>query len=778
MANGNMRTTHQAALFTAALLLLSAAVFLPLSGPSSPAYKTHSTEPATHTVQPEGRVLVILIDSLKQEDMYGPDMPFLSASRQRGAWGISRVAYVPLSISGTHAIFSGVLAGPFSILSDFSPSASAHDNLFRRVSARGGSAAVFGGLLHGLYARDTGRALYDHGGLAFSQYREEAENVFGQAYGYLAGGGWNLAALSSYALDHAGHLYTPRSAEYRKMLREMDDHVRRLVELTGPSDTVLITSEHGIDDNGFHVSLSTEVMDTGFILLGPRIKKAGPLTVMQPDWAPTLSLLAGVPYFYGYPGLPALDLLSLPAAAHEGILMNFSGIYGEENLSLSKLRELRGERLAQKNTAGLLIAAAAAAAGFILLLFLAPGSVAGHARTIATASILLLAAAALMVSGAADLISNRFPFSANFIMWNPWLVISFLCGVAALSALASRLSRGGLLLSASAFVLPAAAFAAHDPYHSLAWLSVVAPLTAWAWSRRPQWAVVFICIGMGLMIRRLTFYEAAGGLHLPERWVFGALAVALCASFLWFRLKAARPAAGLMTGVLCNVPALVVMALPFSVEAKALLLLLCLLPTLAAIRFAPGGRDIWISLWVLLFLLGTSSRLNYLTHAALVPIFVSVWAVARGLSSVGAGLSAGLALWLVYLLPGNDFGLDLYAFHDRLIMGSAAASRMWQTGLVVAARYVLPAGVILWGILRERGGSGIPEVSAMVLPIAAGAGMIIGGLAFSTHSGFPWRESGTLIVLACYAFVASGGLIFALLLRKLESVFSPVKHLA
>jgi len=74
----------------------------------------------------------------------------------------------------------------------------------------------------------------------------------------------------------------------------LDNYVRQLVELTTNDDIVLITAEHGIDTNGFHVDRTEFVIDTPFVLSGPRINKGGPKEILQIDLAPTLSLLAGV----------------------------------------------------------------------------------------------------------------------------------------------------------------------------------------------------------------------------------------------------------------------------------------------------------------------------------------------------------------------------------------------------------------------------------------------------------------------------------------------------
>ena len=266
-----------------------------------------------------GRVLIFLLDSTRKDSMFSENMPYISNLREKGAWGISRVISTPLSVAGDNAIFSGVVSGPFSFLDDFSGKPSAYDNLFKRVTLQNKRAIIFSShCLRGAYGKYTDFSAFVPKNFLFSQYREDAKYLFDQTYDFLKQKEWDLAAVQFITMDFIGHLETPHSPDYIPELKLLDNYVRQLVELTTDEDIVLITSEHGMDDNGFHVDRTEFVIETPFILTGPGINKGGPKEVLQIDWAPTLSLLAGVSPFYASPALPAIDLLSLPPEYSSG----------------------------------------------------------------------------------------------------------------------------------------------------------------------------------------------------------------------------------------------------------------------------------------------------------------------------------------------------------------------------------------------------------------------------------------------------------------------------
>ena len=104
----------------------------------------------------EGRILVILVDSFPARFAFSEHMPFLSKFRHQGAWGISKVISLPLTVAGDHAIFAGRFANPFSILDDFSGSDSEYDNLFKRLNNKGKRSVILSsGCLRGAYGKYT-----------------------------------------------------------------------------------------------------------------------------------------------------------------------------------------------------------------------------------------------------------------------------------------------------------------------------------------------------------------------------------------------------------------------------------------------------------------------------------------------------------------------------------------------------------------------------------------------------------------------------------------------
>ncbi|MHC4182860.1 MAG: alkaline phosphatase family protein, partial [Planctomycetota bacterium] len=287
--------------------------------------------------------------------MFSEEMPYISSLRNKSAWGISRVISTPLSVAGDHAIFSGVVSGPFSFLDDFSSSKkpSTHDNLFRRVTQKEKRAVIFSSdCLRGAYGSDTDLSVFVPNGFLFSQYREDAKYIFDNASDFLKNEEWDLAAVQFVTMDFIGHLETPLSPNYSPTLKLLDNYVRQLVELTTDDDIVLITTEHGMDINGFHLDRTEFVIDTPFILSGLGINKGGPKEILQIDWAPTLSILAGVSPFYTSPALPALDLLLLPSEYSSELIRNFSKkIVGNSNISnLDELRKIRLTKMGRKSS--------------------------------------------------------------------------------------------------------------------------------------------------------------------------------------------------------------------------------------------------------------------------------------------------------------------------------------------------------------------------------------------------------------------------------------------
>jgi len=721
-----------------------------------------------------GRMLVILLDSTRKDSMFSNDMPFVSSLREQGAWGISRVVSAPLSVAGDHAIFSGVILSPLSIVDDFSDSVkpSAYDNLFKRITQVEKRAIIFSAdCLRGAYGRDTDLSAFVPKGFLFSQYREDAKYIFDKTYHFLKNEEWDLAAVQFITMDFIGHLETPLSPSYLPTLRLLDNYVRQLVELTTDEDIVLITSEHGIDNNGFHVDRTEFVIDTPFILTGPNVNRGGPREVLQIDWAPTLSILAGVSPFYKSTALPALDLLSLPPEYRSILLSKFSRIItGNPGISsLDELRKIRLTKMGRKSSSFLCILIALATVcslTLFLLVALSNDDYQGnmHSKikyiTFWICSLCTLTCIELYF-GILDYISNNFPFSANNIFEHPIRVASALILAVILPMFYYQIIRKrgpGTRDSSLLFLLTlifSVVFVATNPYHPLNWAVVIIPLLAWGVTRHPGWLIIFSAILAGMAIRRLTFYNVYHPIAIPDRWVLSLIVLFAGTAFLLWRLRFEKSRATVIGyGIAGVLPCIVIVAWPAGAGVKTILLLLSLIPLIFVSRRTPKTVDVWLALWIVFFYLGTSGSINHASHIVAFPLFVAAWAISEKTSVVTKGSMITLVIWALYLLPGNEFDLKIYELRDKFIMGSVIAKQIEMTVIVIGSRYIVPVAILIWIIKRATPRTSLLSMfSVAILPLVFGIGISLTIWTSTTFTDYPWDLFAKLTLLFGFSFI-------------------------
>lgn len=762
---------NKATLFILALVMFASGVFLAYH-PMLVRKKQPLHKEVDHTVaskhQP-GRMLVILVDGLRNDFAFSNRMPFLSSCRIRGVWGVSEVVSLPLSIAGDQAIFSGTVADPLAILQDFQASTATSDNLFFRVTRTGSRAVIFGDLLRGAYGEYTDLTAFKPKSFLFSEYRENAAHIFEQAYSFLKTERWNLAVIQFITLDYLGHLGTPLSSNYPSTLLLIDEYIRMLVSLTTDNDTVLITSEHGMDDYGFHMDRSPEVVETPFILSGPEVKKGGPKTILQIDWAPTLSILAGVSPFYNSPALPALDLIKIPENEASVLLKKFSEIIAGTSTALA-LNELRERRLAiLAEEASPVISGLIALVTFLSMTIFAyialRDSVQGWKLRSTLFGIgggvfgLCLLISFLLWSGVLDYLSCHLTFSANFILTHPFGVITAFVLIAFLPLLYKLVfDNKGLkfgktpLLFLFAFAF-SSVFLCTNPYHPLNWIVLSLPLVGFAVLHRFAWLVIFGGICIGFVIRRLTFYNVYDPIDLPARWLLAvAMLIAALAYLCWRMQNEPRKTRVVWTGVLCFFPGILVIAWRTSVEMHAMFLLILMIPVIFASLKEPKARDIWWALWVVFFYLGTSSSINNTAHIVALPLLIAAWKASEGTSAVARGVVVTLVVWALYLIPGNSFDLKIIELNDRFILTSAIDQHIEITVMLIAVRYILPIAVLIWGMKwTQQPISMLSMASTALLPVVCGIGAMLTVLSLS-HAviGLPWERFIRLAVLLGY----------------------------
>ena len=719
-------------------------------------------------------MLVILLDSTRKDSMFSEGMPFISSLRKQGAWGISRVVSAPLSVAGDHAIFSGVIISPLSIVDDFSDSVrpSAYDNLFKRITQKKKRAAIFSSdCLRGAYGSDTDLSAFVPKGFLFSQYREDAKYIFDQTHDFLKYEQWDLAAVQFVTMDFIGHLETPLSPNYMPTLKLLDNYVRQLVELTTDEDTVLITAEHGIDNNGFHVDRTEFVIDTPFILTGPNVNRGGPREVLQIDWAPTLSILAGVSPFYKSTALPALDLLSLPPGYRSILISKFSQVIAG-NPEISELDELRQIRLTKmgRESSPLLCVFIVLATLFSLTLFTYvalsnddyKGGIRSKIKYIAVWGCCLCALTCIeLYFGILDYISDNVPFSANNILDHPVKIGLALILIVILPMCYYQIIKKKVP-DTKDFSLPflltlifSVTFIATNPYHPLNWAVVIIPLLGWGMTRHPAWLIIFFATLTGMAIRRLTYYHVYHPIAMPDRWVLSLIVLFAGAAFLLWRLRLDKRRVSIIGyGILGVLPCIVIIAYPASAGVKTILLLLSLIPLIFVSRWMPKTLDIWLALWIVFFYLGTSGSINHVSHIIALPLLVAVWAISEKTSVVTKGSMVTLVIWTLYLLPGNEFDLKIYELRDKFIMGSVIAKQIEMTVMVISSRYIIPVTILVWMMKRLSPHTSLLSMFAVtILPVVFGIGICLAIWASSAFVDYPWDMFAKLTILFGFSFI-------------------------
>jgi hypothetical protein len=722
----------------------------------------------------KGRMLVILLDSTRKDSMFSDNMPYISSLREQGAWGISRVISTPLSVAGDHAIFSGVISSPFTIIDDFSASIkpSAYDNLFRRITQQNKRAVIFSSdCLRGAYGSDTDLSAFTPKGFLFSQYREDAEYIFDKTYSFLNNKKWDLAAVQFVTMDFIGHLETPHSPNYSPTLKLLDDYVRQLVELTTNDDIVLITAEHGIDTNGFHVDRTEFVIDTPFVLTGPGINRGGPKEILQIDWAPTLSILAGVSPFYEPLALPALDLLLLPPEHSSGLLRNFSKrVAIDSNISnLDELRKMRLTKMGRKSSPSLCILIVLATLCSLVLLAFVALSNDDYSRSISSMikyiglyifGLCLLTSIELYF-GVLNYITNHFPFSANNILDNPIKIGLALILMVIFSIYYGNITGKGNTHSGS-ISLPvfltfifSIVFIVPNPYHPLNWAITCIPLFSWGVTRQTAWLIIFLAILAGMAIRRLTFYNVYHPIAIPDRWALSLLLLFIVIAFLLWKLRHNKDRVPIVGyGILSALPSIVIIASPFSVGTTSVLLLLNIMVLVYLSRRMQDTLHVWLVLWLVFFYLGTSGTINHVSHIVALPLFLAVRSISEKSSVAVKGNIVTLVIWTLYLSPGNEFDLKIFELRDEFIMNSVIGKHILMTVIVIGSRFIVPITALVWMMKQAAPRTSLFSMfSVTIFPLVFGIGISLAIWTSSTYIEFPWNLFAKLTILFGFSFI-------------------------
>jgi hypothetical protein len=132
------------------------------------------------------------------------------------------------------------------------------------------------------------------------------------ALSFIANGQYDLILIYFSQLAAAGQENGTESAAYAGAARQVDDHVRqilRLVDLT--NSVVIVTSDHGLLENGRLGGSEPELTQLPFVMIGRPVVPGVYSPVQQVDLAPTAAALLGARLPAATQGRPLYEMLQL-----------------------------------------------------------------------------------------------------------------------------------------------------------------------------------------------------------------------------------------------------------------------------------------------------------------------------------------------------------------------------------------------------------------------------------------------------------------------------------
>jgi hypothetical protein len=257
---------------------------------------------------------------------------------------------------------------------------------------------------------------------------------------------------------------------------------------------------------------------------------------------------------------------------------------------------------------------------------------------------------------------------------------------------------------------------------------------------------------MGLLIRRLTTYALLSNTWVPDGWHIAMALYTGVLVFMGWRLRADELSwPTLVLGIALFLPGAFLIAWPFSVEVQTLLFLLGLAPVVVLSNLDAKAQEVWLALWVVFFYMGTSSHINFAAQVAALPLFLSVWAAAKDSSSVKRGVLVGMAVWVLYILPGNRFDLRIGELRDPYILSNLVFEHIELSVMVIASRHIVPAIVLMWGVWsREPKRPLLSITSTVLLPVVFGIGGLVAFWISAPALGLHWERMIRLPVLLGY----------------------------
>jgi len=270
-----------------------------------------------------GRVVIVLIDALREDTSLKPDvMPFLNGLREQAAWTTMSSRPPSFSDPGWTTLLTGAWpdindSQPLNPPADNDVRAFTQDDIFAAAERSGLQTAVSG------YTWFEG--MLANSGVSAGFYTPGEDNaadinVVDAALPWLAGD-YQLVLVHIDQVDYAGHHEGgPHSPNWVAAASRADALLAEIVHaLDLEQDTIIVLSDHGQIDRGGHGGSEPVVTTEPFVIAGKGIVPGQYLEIEMVDVAPTVAVLLGTNIPASNQGRPLIEMLDINAEAVETI---------------------------------------------------------------------------------------------------------------------------------------------------------------------------------------------------------------------------------------------------------------------------------------------------------------------------------------------------------------------------------------------------------------------------------------------------------------------------
>ncbi|XP_067104233.1 GPI ethanolamine phosphate transferase 2 isoform X2 [Osmerus mordax] len=288
-------------------------------------------EPGTAPQPLFKRVVIMLIDALREDFLFGPNgrtyMPYTRHVVERGSSHsfVAKARPPTVTMPRIKALTTGTIPGFIDVVMNLNSPALMEDNLIWQAKTAGRRLIFYG---DDTWVRLFPKHFLEHDGTSsffVSDYTEVDNNVTRHLDVTLKRDDWDMLILHYLGLDHLGHTSGPHSSLIQPKLLEMDDILKKIhaslisKEEEGSLPYLLVLcADHGMSDTGSHGGSSEPEVNTPLVLISPAFRrKVGmekPSVVEQVDLPSSLALGLGlaVPQnSVGHLLLPLLEELPL-----------------------------------------------------------------------------------------------------------------------------------------------------------------------------------------------------------------------------------------------------------------------------------------------------------------------------------------------------------------------------------------------------------------------------------------------------------------------------------